>query len=153
MVTKLKIGDVTLGVVKYANYVTVGGRYQCSNCKSFRPTYAPYTIKYCPNCGARIGAPELDKLEAYLVDKGTKYEREDVLVDGLERHQIVVRTHENDEDVFWDAICQPGSYGYDEGLLEVAGIIVPGGDVIGWLKYTDVIDLIEVFERNHKPKE
>ena len=96
---------------------------------------------------------ELDKLEKMLKERGIKYERldeekqyhrfknvatgEDVqYLTQLDRHQIFVPSI---EDCEWDVICQEYSYGYEEGLLEAYGSIVPDGDVEGWLTAEDVI--------------
>lgn len=86
---------------------------------------------------------ELDKLEKYLNEHNISYERIDE--EGIcNRHQILVK----DEDgvVIWDAICQFGSYGYEEGLLEIMGTLVRPEDrdsVAGWLTAEDVIKRIE----------
>lgn len=96
---------------------------------------------------------ELDKLENYLKDHNIPYERIDKVgeykrhqaEEGLDnRHQILVK----DEDgvVIWDAICHYGSYGYEEGLLEIMGTLVIPEDrdsVAGWLTAEDVIKRIE----------
>ncbi len=96
---------------------------------------------------------ELDKLEKMLRKRKIKYERLDevkryhqvkdkitgkhvLLVTQLDRHQIFVPSIEECE---WDVICQEYSYGYEEGLLEAYGSIVPDGDVEGWLTAEDVI--------------
>lgn len=106
---------------------------------------------------------ELDKLEAYLKEHDIKYERidedlyagklppplrDDEFFDGYgERHQIIVNSGEKRE---WDAICHWGSYGYEEGLLEIYGSLVDKakfGDtdsVRGWLTAEEVIKRIEV---------
>ena len=76
---------------------------------------------------------ELNKLEEYLKINSIPYERidkEDKPLDDdhpyalveFEHHQIVV--YENGKRV-WDAICHRGSYGAEEGLLEIYGEIVP----------------------------
>lgn len=100
---------------------------------------------------------ELNKLEEYLKTKGIKYVREDkdnsFTVDTWETikkimgsnacemdlHQITV--YEND-DYSWDVICQYGSYGAKEGLLEGMGSIFDD-NVEGWLTAADVIKKIE----------
>lgn len=96
---------------------------------------------------------ELDKLEEYLKVHDYDYERYDTeerldphgLIASLDRHQIVVTR--DDGDRAWDAICQRGSYGYEEGLLEIYGDIVwadiDGDSVAGWLTAQDVINRIE----------
>lgn len=89
---------------------------------------------------------ELDKLETYLKEHGYEYTREDF--DGIQsydtKHQIIVY---KDGERLWDAICHPGSYGYEEGLLEIYGDIVwhdiDGDTVRGWLTADDVISRIE----------
>ena len=95
---------------------------------------------------------ELNKLEDYLDERGIQYERHDVdeevdadgLVIRLERHQICAMVDE-EGCCEWDAICQSGSYGAEDGLLEIYGKIVrPGGDSVeGYLTAEDVIERIE----------
>lgn len=88
---------------------------------------------------------ELDKLEKYLKEHNIPYDRIDEAEKGLiDRHQILVK--DKDGDVIWDAICQRGSYGYGQGLLEIMGTLVgpeDGGSVAGWLTAEDVIRRIE----------
>ena len=103
---------------------------------------------------------ELNKLEEYLKSHGIQYERidHDRIYDPkgylmkLERHQICVPVE--DEDLReWDAICHWGSYGYEEGLLEIMGSIVHERDadsVVGWLTAEDVIKRIEKRKDNGK---
>lgn len=89
---------------------------------------------------------ELDKLEKYLKEHGYEYKRSDIKETArtLECHQVIV--FDNGERS-WDAICHPGSYGYEEGLLEIMGAIVwydiDGDSVRGWLTADDVIARIE----------
>jgi len=87
---------------------------------------------------------ELDKLEKHLKDNGYGYSRIDE--DGIwGRHQIIVRGQ--DGEVSWDAICHRGSYGFEQGLLEIYGSIVTeedGDSVVGWLTAEDVIKRISV---------
>lgn len=54
----------------------------------------------------------------------------------LYRNQIIVYDRE-DGTRLWDAICHPGSYGYEQGLLEIYGVIC--NDVIGCLTADDII--------------
>lgn len=88
---------------------------------------------------------ELDKLEKYLNDHNIPYERIDVKAGApMDRHQILVK--DKDGDVIWDAICQRGSYGYGQGLLEIMGTLVrpeDGDSVAGWLTAEDIIRRIE----------
>ena len=93
---------------------------------------------------------ELDKLELYLIAAGYKhYERIDEEHLFFSRHQIVVYNEKGKK--LWDAICHRGSYGYENGLLEIYGNIVDekkdGDEVVGWLTADDVIKRIE---RNNK---
>ena len=103
---------------------------------------------------------ELDKLEAYLKDKGIPYTREDaeLMRDSqgftlrTPRHQIIVNDSEGRRQ--WDAICQRGSYGYSEGLLEVMGSPVvreeDGDSICGWLTAEDVIARLEAAENEDR---
>ena len=95
---------------------------------------------------------ELNKLEQYLKRTGIRYERQDKdkrydacgAILSLERHQICVPSIRDSE---WDAICHWGSYGYEEGLLEIYGTLVDekkdGDSVVGWMTAEDVIKRIE----------
>ena len=87
---------------------------------------------------------ELDKLEKYLIKKGFDFIREDENREYWEKHQIVV--YDKNGKRQWDAICQRGSYGFQEGLIEIYGTIVTeedGDSVCGWLTADDVIKRIE----------
>ena len=95
---------------------------------------------------------ELNNLEEYLKANGIEYERidEDNILKlfgvstVIDRHQIKVGvTEAGPWD--WDVICQSGSFGSDEGLLEGMGSIFEG-DVEGWLTAEDVIKKIEEAE-------
>lgn len=104
---------------------------------------------------------ELNKLEEYLktnnylykrIDKpGESFSYRDGSVELInDRHQIRVYRNERDmsEDLtIWDVICHFGSYGCDEGLLEIMGYPVDdppwGDDVEGYLQANDIIQLIE----------
>lgn len=102
---------------------------------------------------------ELDKLENYLIDHRITFERvdEDAAHDETgryllhhARHQICVPCMPEDGECRWDAICQPGSYGYEQGLLEIYGELVKEEDrdsVVGWLTADDVIKRIEAEDR------
>lgn len=41
---------------------------------------------------------------------------------------------------WWDAICNYGTYGAELGLLEIMGVLVPDGDVEGYLTADQVIE-------------
>ena len=95
---------------------------------------------------------ELDILTQYLKDHNIPFERYDCskadikLTDGeytlcIDRHQICVP---NRRYILWDVICQEGSYGYRDGLLEAFGDIVEVDDVVeGYLTAQDIIERIE----------
>lgn len=92
---------------------------------------------------------EMDKLETYLKRNGIKYHRihmplcisKEGFICG-ERNQIIV--YGEDEKRQWDAICHKGSYGYEDGLLEIMGNIVRDDETVeGWLTAADVIERIE----------
>ena len=87
---------------------------------------------------------ELDKLEQYLKGKGIDYKRIDESGE-YGNHQIIV--FDATENRVWDAICHRGSYGFEEGLLEIYGNLVnpeeDGDSVAGWLTAEDVIKRIE----------
>ena len=85
--------------------------------------------------------PELDKLQQYLDRMGVNYERIDVepsQFSFIDRHQILVCS--KDGFCEWDAICQYGSAGVELGLLEIMGVLVPDGDVEGYLTADQVIE-------------
>lgn len=93
---------------------------------------------------------ELDKLEEYLKEKGYLYDRIDDEKEywyslGLDRHQIIV--YDGDGKRQWDVICQEGSYGYSDGLLEAMGAPIvkksDGDSVVGRLYASDVIARLE----------
>lgn len=94
---------------------------------------------------------ELDILTQYLKDHNIPFERydcskEDFEADGeytfyIDRHQICVP---NQRYILWDVICQEGSYGYRDELLEAYGDIVEVDDVVeGYLTAQDIIERIE----------
>ena len=91
----------------------------------------------------KLDLTQLNKLELYLRDNGIPYERIDEGDELFDRHQICVPGYSEPK---WDAICQYGSYGAEEGLLEIYGTIVDqnAGDAVeGWLTAQDVIERIE----------
>lgn len=94
---------------------------------------------------------ELDILTQYLKDHNIPFERYDCSKEDFEaddectfyidRHQICVP---NQQYILWDVICQEGSYGYHDGLLEAFGDIVEANDVVeGYLTAQDIIERIE----------
>jgi hypothetical protein len=108
---------------------------------------------------------ELKKMENWLAENAAKYEwtfeRQDIkspfsgFVPGLgildnDRHQILV--FDKSHNVIWDAICHNGSYGYEQGLLEISGTLVneeeDGDTVAGFLTSEDIVERIV---RQYKP--
>lgn len=97
---------------------------------------------------------EMDKLEAYLKRNGIEYYRMHLprceSEEGYvceERNQIIVNDGEERQ---WDAICHRGSYGYEEGLLEIMGCIVRDDYAVeGWLTAADVIERIEEWQSSN----
>lgn len=90
---------------------------------------------------------EFDKLENYLKKNGFKYHRIDVTDPNKEeRHQLIVMHYGK---TWWDAICQPTSYGWKDGLLEVMGKPVvrkdDGDSVCGYLTANEVIERFEEY--------
>ena len=94
---------------------------------------------------------ELDILTQYLKDHNIPFERYDCSKEDFEaddectfyidRHQICVP---NQQYMLWDVICQEGSYGYRDGLLEAYGDIVEVDDTVeGYLTAQDIIERIE----------
>lgn len=93
---------------------------------------------------------ELDILTQYLKDHNIPFERyecdkvltlDDDYTFHLDRHQICVP---NQRDTLWDVMCQEGSLGHKEGLLEAYGDIVDvEGEVEGYLTAQDIIERIE----------
>lgn len=87
---------------------------------------------------------ELDKLEQYLKEHKYEYVRHDEDRNQyMNRHQLIV--YDSEMNYQWDAICHFGSYGYEKGLLEVAGTIVRNDDdsVEGWLTADEIIGRLE----------
>ena len=81
---------------------------------------------------AKLYAKEMKKLYAELTKREIPCQLK-ILYDGL---QILC----ND----WDAVCHSGSYGHEDGLIEVMGLgRDEEDDVIGYLTAEDVLDLIE----------
>lgn len=95
---------------------------------------------------SKIDFTELNKLEEYLRKNQVPYNRlDDEWGGGFNRHQIIV--YEDPEKVrySWDVICHYGSYGYEDGLLEVMGtpVLRDDEDVCGYLTAENVIERYE----------
>ena len=82
---------------------------------------------------SKINQTEMMELAFGLRDRGIGFKTTSFL-DGI---QIVVG------DWDWDAICHSGSYGHENGLIEVMGLPQCQGDVIGWLTANDVLKMVD----------
>ena len=80
-----------------------------------------------------INQDEMMKLAFGLRDRGIEFSTKSFF-DGI---QIVVG------DFDWDAICHSGSYGHENGLIEVMGLPQCEDDVIGYLTAEDVLNMID----------
>lgn len=90
---------------------------------------------------------EMEKLEKMLKDAGIPYE---VACTSFGEPQII---YPNSKDKVCDAICQHGSYGYEDGLLEIMGLVDEEeiGDVVeGWLTADEVFKRIKKHWEEHK---
>lgn len=97
---------------------------------------------------------ELNKLEEYLKTNGYNYRRRDEepgeqsILYPRNWHQIKVYNNDLDSiEVAWDVICHYGSYGYEQGLLEIMNgkeqvVDTPDG-VRGNLTAQDIINILE----------
>ena len=82
---------------------------------------------------SNINQTEMMELAIGLRDRGIGFKTTSFL-DGI---QIVVG------DWDWDAICHSGSYGHENGLIEVMGLPQCKGDVIGWLTAKEVLKMVD----------
>ena len=94
---------------------------------------------------------ELKKLEEYLTAQGIPFKRTDEESGklGFDRHQVTVVDSKG--KYLWDAICQRGSWGYSQGLLEIYGKGILGkkkAEPIGYLTAQDVINMLENRKEN-----
>lgn len=80
-----------------------------------------------------INQDEMMKLAFGLRDRGIGFKVQSFF-DGI---QIVVG------DFDWDAICHSGSYGHENGLIEVMGLPQCQDDVIGYLTAEEVLKMVD----------
>ena len=98
---------------------------------------------------------ELDKLEKLLRERGLNVERCDEVknfelpwIGEITRHQVTVIDEKG--KVVFDAICQTGSYGYQQGLLEIMDgtlkLTKVDDEVEGWLTADEIMKRLEVVD-------
>ena len=80
-----------------------------------------------------INQTEMMELAFGLRDRGIGFKMQSFF-DGI---QIVVG------DFDWDAICHSGSYGHENGLIEVMGLPQCQDDVIGYLTAEEVLKMVD----------
>ena len=80
-----------------------------------------------------INQNEMMKLAFGLYDRGIEFKAKSFF-DGI---QFIIG------DWDWDAICHSGSYGHENGLIEVMGLPQCQDDVIGHLTAEDVLNMID----------
>ena len=80
-----------------------------------------------------INQNEMMKLAFGLYDRGIEFKAKSFF-DGI---QFIIG------DWDWDAICHSGSYGHEDGLIEIMGLPQCQDDVIGWLTAEDVLKMVD----------
>lgn len=80
-----------------------------------------------------INQNEMMKLAFGLYDRGIEFKAKSFF-DGL---QFIIG------DWDWDAICHNGSYGHEDGLIEVMGLPQCQDDVIGYLTAEEVLKMVD----------
>lgn len=80
-----------------------------------------------------INQNEMMKLAFGLYDRGIEFKAKSFF-DGI---QFIIG------DWDWDAICHSGSYGHEDGLIEVMGLPQCQDDVIGYLTAEEVLNMVD----------
>lgn len=80
-----------------------------------------------------INQNEMMKLAFGLYDRGIEFKAKSFF-DGI---QFIIG------DWDWDAICHSGSYGHENGLIEVMGLPQCQDDVIGYLTAEEILNMID----------
>lgn len=88
------------------------------------------------SCGIDIEYIEMGKLEWLLQEAKIPYRIDYVI--GMPS----VRYYGHGENLICDAICHSGSYGHEEGLLEIMGLTRNDDSIEGWLTSEEVFDRI-----------
>ena len=101
---------------------------------------------------------ELDKLEQYLKEHDYPYKRIDEegrKICGYKFpfgsiHQLIVYGDKEKSERLWDAICHYGSYGFEQGLIEVMGesVVRSKDSVEGYLTAEEIIQRLEEKDEN-----
>lgn len=103
----------------------------------------------------KLNMTEFDKLDQMLTDAGIQHEREDSCELDEYDHDYLFEYHQLrhpwdlDEDAegmmyLWSAICSTGSYGHEQGLLELYGrdMVEPEG----WISAEKCFEMIKMIE-------
>jgi len=90
-----------------------------------------------------MGISEIDKLDEYLKEHSYNYDHIIDSPQALKTNQIIV--YDDNGDRAWDAVCNIGSYGFAQGLLEVMGkaVVRVDDEVEGWLTADEIIERLE----------
>lgn len=80
-----------------------------------------------------INQTEMMKLAFGLYDRGIEFKAKSFF-DGI---QFIIG------DWDWDAVCHSGSYGHENGLIEVMGLPQCQDDVIGYLTAEEVLNMVD----------
>lgn len=91
----------------------------------------------------QVRITELQELAKGLIERGKYFYFRPTFGGG----QIVVFDHDiepTSEDWSWDAVCHKGSYGREDGTLEIMGNIVQNDmdTVEGWLTAEEILERI-----------
>lgn len=86
--------------------------------------------------GIEIEYTEMGKLEWLLQEAKIPYRIEYIW--GMPS----VRYYGHGDELICDAVCHSGSYGHEEGLLEIMGLTRNDDSVEGWLTSEEVFDRI-----------
>lgn len=91
---------------------------------------------------------EIDKLCSFLIAENIPFEKQ-AFIDGY----IVGVPKLDPKERKWDAVCHSGSYGHEDGLLEIMGTILTDEEsehdsVAGWLTAKTIISRIEKEKQN-----
>ena len=87
-------------------------------------------------CGVEVDYTQMTRLELYLQEAKIPYRMDYVL--GMPS----VRYYGRGDKLICDAICHSGSYGHEDGLLEIMGLTRNGDSVEGYLTSREVFDRI-----------